>query len=169
MTQWLVPFVYENRKGLNPNLFRDSPAGNVHGISIKVDSDVFVYSPALLILGKEYKSLQLKMCLIRIASLILPVFFLILIACSIANRKPGKLTIKTVERLRIILILLLPICAGLFLTQSSCYFRTTFNTKQKHPEMAAEYISLLNKYRDNGVITEATYQKRLKIIRDLSK
>ncbi|MBI5360084.1 MAG: hypothetical protein HZA48_05820 [Planctomycetes bacterium] len=171
LSPWLIPYVYENRNGLKPAVFRDSPASDKYGISIKVDDGIFVYSPAAIVFNRYYKMLLYELYAVRLISAGLPIFFLILLMRHTPKRRLNKLPPKRpslLKKLAGISIFLISMFAGTIPNQITCYVMIHFS-RYKHPEMAAEYVSLLNKYRDNGVITEATYQKRLKIIRDLSK
>lgn len=46
LSPWLIPYVYENRNGVDPEKFQDSPADSDSGrrYSVRVDDGIYVYS-----------------------------------------------------------------------------------------------------------------------------
>ena len=160
LSPWRVPYVYENRNGLDPSLFADSPA-HADGecrYSIRVDEGVYVsvvggerhverynrawwahHSPSVWGIG-------------LLAGALVSVVVLLLISwkLSLTGLLVGAASAA---------------CAALpgVATGASCYIMTPLFSRDPR-EMIALQKDLLQKYHGRGVISDATYQKAMAAI-----
>lgn len=162
LSPWYVPFIYENRRGQNENMFSESPVNNDHGenYSVRVDEGIFVYSSGAIDSFKTYTLFKMRLykgyCFFAFTYVL--VFFLFI---SVLTKK-----------FQGILIALSVSVYGYFINvgsmvRSTCYATDVFS-KYEHIDKAEVYVELLNKYHDAGVISDETYAKRLKIMEELS-
>ena len=171
LSPWLEPFVYENRRGLEKNIFADSPVNRdkKQYYSIKVDDEIYVYSVGAMMYYHDYARVMAKRNMTHIIVWSIPVLSFVLLILFIwlfikAKRPTDKLPKWWLKPLKVtvgILMLLLSVIIGLKkheVYEISCYMILSNNFLHR-PKMISQYNVLLDKYRQRGVITDATYQK----------
>jgi hypothetical protein len=148
-----LAFIYENRTGMNADKFRGSPANDDSGehYSINIDKLVFVSS----VDGKAiYRRMspELPWMFLCFGSGLL--FLLITIALKLRMNKSANKS----ERVwpQTILLMLFTAIVG-WQGQPTCYISSPLNKSGKY--FVPEQIQLLEKYRRNGIINDATYDK----------
>lgn len=165
LTRFGDPFVYENRRGIDPRKFADSAAtrdGN-RRYSVRVDKDVYVWSvgarqacETLALWRPRLKAASYAVGLIVLGFLALFMRESVIIARreSGAAKRWGSGIASALGGLLGALFaasILFPVFAR------SCY-EQSINWSRK-PKLTAEYKTLLAKYHKRGVINEATYKK----------
>lgn len=160
MSPWRVPFVYENRRGLDESLFEDSLANEdiERNYSVQIDDDVYIYSVGGMIFYHEYKSLIFQMFLGRFAAPFLALIFLILYIRETRKQKTEK-KISHFFRHFIFVLANLGIWT-VFFSQAiiSCYIVDSLRLHRR-ADFIKTYNALLEKYRERGVIKGETYDK----------
>lgn len=153
LSPWGLPYVYENRAGLDPARFGDSPAnGDSKGrYSVRVDNDVYISSVGGQYYAQEYDSEWWEHYAPRfIGAGLLGVSLVVLVL--LFRAQAGRAGV---------LALALSGAAGVGVSQLShmtCYIMSAlFSHRDK--EMVAQQAALLDKYHASGVINDATYAK----------
>lgn len=169
LSPWQEPFMYENRRGLPEDKFSDSPVNQdkKQNYSLKVDEGIYVYSLGSMDLYLEYNDFTKKMWRTRIISIGVLIIFIFLF---IISKKPTAKT-NTIKAIRTVLssiLFLASVIIGIIPLGVSCY-KMTYFSPYRRPEMIAQYNVLLDKYRQRGVITDATYQKIKQGLADVDK
>jgi hypothetical protein len=167
LSPWFEPFMYENRRNLPANMFVDSPANQdeEQNYSIKVDESIYVYSMKAALYSQEYSLLmkeveraRLSQKIIKIAMIILIIIFVYLFIRAKRSVAKQVWWVKTLKICGSGLVFLTSLIIGGIETRVTCYIMDIFDLG-RHPEMISQYTALLDKYRQRGVITDATYQK----------
>lgn len=159
MSPWLMPYVYENRNGLNQVLFADSPArrDSKKLYSIQVDDGIYVYSVGGRFYNKKLSVMWWQRYgprILGVGLILTAVVFLVLI-------------IRSSKKTAIIGILALAGSVGggigfgfKNITYATCYIMSLLFS-WRDPEMIVQQKELLDKYHENGVINDMTYEKSL--------
>jgi hypothetical protein len=157
ISPWGVPYVYENRIGLDPQLFADSPVQNDKGhyYSNKVDEDVFVYSIGCIPVAQEYIKLnRAKMIASDTAIGGIVLFAILWIICRARPRSRVRQAAGVIAG-----------AFGIFLSffvpqvfSVSCYEPMPYGEWRKG-EVMVDYYDLLQKFRARGIIADEGYEK----------
>ncbi|HUT56255.1 MAG TPA: hypothetical protein VNA25_00105 [Phycisphaerae bacterium] len=158
LSPWQVPYVYENRKGLDPKLFADSPANRdpKGRYSVRVHDGIYVYSVGGELYVQDERQLWWERTRPRLVGVAL-------LAAAVA------LAVFVVRGKAIVLGLLavagpgalgFAVGTGHYLT---CYIMSPLFYR-RNSQMVARQKELLGKYRDRGVITRATYDRAMSAI-----
>lgn len=155
LSPWFIPYVYENRTGADPASFVDSLATrDQRGWCLaRVDERVFVYSVAAQFYAKRYdeewwdyngpRFLGAGLLVLALGS------FVLLVRSTAWGSAKGMAAILVSGALGYLTSEAL---------QVSCYAaRSLFH--RRDPQMLTQQRELLEKYRNRGVIAEATYKK----------
>ncbi|MBI5779753.1 MAG: type II secretion system protein GspG [Planctomycetes bacterium] len=183
LSSWFEPFVYENRNGLPENLFSDSPVNKYKGglYSIRVADGIYVYSVGAIsyyqdyidALAKRTRTRIIVWCLPFISFILLNIFlYLFIKANKLSNRNPAKLWIKLIKIAGGIIIILGTVLIGLkkpMQNTVSCYSMAPYFDLSRRPEIISQYNDLLDKYHQQGIIKDATYQKTRKAMDEVNK
>lgn len=160
ITLWGEPFIYENREGFPASAFADSEAtrDTEQKYSIKVDNGVYVWSIAA---DQQYHKYKVWILRLRILFAAVIAASLILLATYIWytwKATGGKFwrsilwsTAKAVLGLLAVTFLVFPIFVR------TCYAMST--TRLRTPELTHDYITLITKYHNRGVISDKAYKK----------
>ena len=158
LSPWLLPYNYENRVGSKPQAFEGSLAdGNRWGYSIQVDDGVFISSVGGYLYTGKLNELWWE---------------------RYGPRFPGGLLIAIGFTLAILgfrkkrsfrpLWAIVAVIAGFFvgvhmIHRVTCYIMSNLFS-HRSPEMVAMQRDLLEKYRNNGVISEETYRRAVSAV-----
>ncbi|MBM4037893.1 MAG: hypothetical protein FJ290_05205 [Planctomycetes bacterium] len=163
LSPWLVPYVYENRNGLAPTLFADSPANADRGerYSLRVDEGIYVHSVGGLLCAQvrdrhwwEYHGPQFVGYALLAAALAL------VVTLVWRSKRVPKATVFTVA----VSATIGSLAGGFY---AMCYaMRSLFS--RRSPELISQQRDLLAKYHSRCVINEASYQKAMTAIDILS-
>jgi hypothetical protein len=162
LSPMLEPFIYENRRGLPENLLVDSPVNRDKNgdYSLKVDDGIYLYSSSSVFYHdrySEYLSDKTKYTIYAVGFALLALII-------------GIVLIKARRIIKGILILV-SILTGIYIpnmSRGTCYTWTLYPLYER-PDMIGLYNSLLEKYRQRGVINDATYQKSKTSIEKINK
>jgi hypothetical protein len=151
-----VPYVYENRSGMDKAMFAHSLA-DTRGDkpwSIKVDRDIYVYSLAGFSIYEGYVTSR------REVFLIVAVPVTLLIVFTILYRRARKRTADGSSPSAIIFNgLALSVLIGLFCAPAiSCYV-PSLRWGERGRASIQTRLDLLKKYHEKGVISDATFAK----------
>jgi len=160
LSPWFIPYMYENRNGLDASAFADSPAERDKRAwcVARVDEGVYVCSIGAQLRAREHDEAWWAFNGPRLLGVGL---LLLALGCFAAvMRSPWRRAAKGAAAI------LVSGALG-FLTskasQVSCYAMVPFfHTRQ--PEIVAQQRKLLKKYRRRGVLAEATYAKALEAL-----
>jgi hypothetical protein len=156
MTGWLVPFVYENRTGLDPALFADSPANGRKSdrYSARVDDGIYVYALGGQLYSRDYDARWWEYHGPRMAGGGL--LLLSLGALVVLWRSSRKAAIAGA---------VIALGAGGLGTLAGSTYATWYVMVplfgRRDAQMVAQQKELLDKYRSRGIIGDATHQKAL--------
>ncbi len=154
LTPWMVPYVSENRAGLDASIFADSPAnGDGQGqYSIRVDDGVYVYAIGGIGYARAYNEMWWEYRIPRIWGFGL--LGMAAVCLSILVFLSWRAGLAAVGVGATGLVLALP------MTATSCYVVAPLFS-QRSPEMITTQRRLLEKHHSKGVISDATYQKAI--------
>lgn len=165
ITVWGEPFIYENRRGLPSSAFADSKATGDKGqsYSVMVDSGIYVWSLAAEQKHQEYLVWTRNLKLMRIAVVAVSLMIL-LVYINLTWRAKGRrfwrtsgiVTAETLLSVFVFGFLVFPTFVR------SCYQIAV--TRLRTPELTKDYITLITKYHDRGVIGDKAYEKIIKTI-----
>lgn len=165
---WGIPYIYENRAGLDKKIFKDSPVkyDTRHRYSVKVDEDVYFYSVGGVVMYEKYGMAMIKQYVIIILPLLFAAVFFVLFIIA----KPN-LRFMHWEFLKVIIAVVLVVGIPLYVLISPA-FRYRFwpanlvDNSEPHndeidktfrPEMVKTYQQTIEKYYSNNLIKESTY------------
>lgn len=168
---WGEPFIYENRKGLDARKFADSGANadTARIYSRHVDADVYIWSLGAQQAYQTYSlcapHLRLARILIDTAALLLLALYVHSTVRSVDSRYTG---LKRVGRIAwsllggtvlglILMAIIFPVAMG-----PTCYIWGV--TRSRTPKLTRDYLALMAKYRDRGIISGSAYEKLVKAI-----
>jgi hypothetical protein len=152
---WLLPYNYENRNGLPAAAFRQSPAkGDRWGCSVRVDDGVYVFSSGGYVYAQGYRRAWWQRNGPRLFGL-----FLISIGIAIAVYRFFR------ARAGHPLLAIFAVIPGFLfggtlyvMNQATCYVMSRAFSR-RNPAMISLQTRLLDSYREQGVISEETYQR----------
>ncbi len=147
-----IPYMYENRNGLDASLFADSPVGRDSDgrYSVHVDKGVYVYSVG----GLHYAELidKSRARRVRIALLLAALLVASTALLIWAARVKGGI---------IALAAMLGIGSlGYFASQVSCYVMSSL-FRYRDPKIVVRQKELLEKQHASGIISDQTYERVL--------
>ncbi len=160
LSPWHIPYVYENRSGLEPSAFADSPVDRDpdRRFSVAVDDGVYVYS-----VGGEFYVEQLRQ---QWWERNLPRFVGAgLIALALVSAV--ALSLSRVGAAANFIALAISAALGLgghAASYATCYVPSPLFS-YRDSAMVQRQKELLARYRDAGVIGEATYQRAVEAAR----
>lgn len=162
---WGEPYIYENRSGLDPNKFVDSGAtvDTKQIYSVKVDKDIYLWSLAAQNTYKDYALwkpiVSTFQVIVILTSLVL---FILFIKTSFRQasrysgfKKFGYLLFSLLSGLVIgfatsaLTLFMIPV--------GTCYAMSSISYRS--PELTKEYLALIDKYHERGVINGKAYEK----------
>lgn len=165
LSPYSVPYILENRSGQPEEKFKNSPLNDKiparEKYSVEVDKGIFIYSPAILYHAHaqanhadKIKAFSLFKTLSQIAGAILAILFL-----SSFNFSTVKVFI--ISSIEAIIGLAAIGVAFLIATQNytSCYRPSSFDLPPRNPNTLNLCSEILEKYKQNGIINESSYQK----------
>lgn len=156
LSPWLVPYIYENRNGLDQAIFTDSPAPQNKSCrySICVDKGIYVYSTGGEIYTQLLHEEWLGYYFPRILGLFLILTAFLLLIIRILRKKSSKILG--------VLLLVGSVTTGATLSSAtvSCYIMNPFFNR-RDPKMIERQRQMLDKYHNSGVINDAAYEKAL--------
>ena len=155
---WGIPYMYENRTGLAASAFADSPATHPDGrYSLKVDDGIYLWCISAKGLAGELAVLDARKSIRQVAGWVM-------IALFVAGLL--WLTFRIYSGLGcagwLAMLISLPVGAAVSGIGPMCYSMIPFFSRRDPATIAAQQ-QLLAKYRDAGVITDATYQRALAV------
>lgn len=155
---WGVPYVYENRKGFAASVFAHSPA-NYDGrglYSVKVDEGVYLWSAGGKVMADDLSALEWRELIPRLLGGLL-LSAAVAIGVWWAVRRQWRMGAAGVVG---ILVLVLGGSAyhAVHVIRVSILWPEFY---RRDPAMFVLQQHFLTRYRDSGVITDATYQRAL--------
>jgi hypothetical protein len=166
---YLLPYLYENRRGAPPGVFAHSPVdADPDGLwSRQVDDGIYVLCTDLKWLAEERAAERAAYCLLLLRTAGPALLFGILFAFSTARarRRGAKAGLGRTILLRVggtILLLgsLLPWAGNAMIT---CYSPARLSLRHR-TAMAAECRRVLTRYREQGMIRPETCQRFLDVL-----
>lgn len=173
LTVWHEPYVYENRIGLDQEKFADSGAtlDVKRKYSIQVDENIFAWSTAA---EKNYHEYSHWNRVIYGTWNAVRVVFLLTFAVygffmwrsyekvSSVGKKITRLVVTFISAGLVGAFLgMMAFCVGI----RSCYEPMIFYPRRT-TEVTSDYLQLVDKYRERGIITDKTYKKIVKVIEE---
>jgi hypothetical protein len=153
LSPWLLPYIYENRNDCDATAFRGSLAdGDRWGVSVRVDEGVHVFSTGGYLYAREVDAMQWARLRPRLLGAILLV---IGIGGAIYSAVQTKRLLPT---LGIVAIIPGLIVAAYFWIIVITHGGHRAHFSRRDPEMVSLQMELLDKYRENGVISEEAYR-----------
>jgi hypothetical protein len=153
---WGIPYVYENRNGLPASVFADSPATHPDGrFSLKVDEGIYLWCISAKGPAGELAVLEARKSIRQVAGWVM-------IALFVAALLWWTFRIYTGLGCAGWLAMLISLPAGAVMTTvgTTCYVMIPFFSHRDPTTIAAQQ-ELLARYRDAGVITDATYRRAM--------
>jgi len=156
LSPWLVPYVYENRNGLDPNIFRDSPVTRDRRgrYSVRVDDGIYVYSVGGQVYSRKfdrewwaYYGPFFAGCGLVLASVVLVVVLM-----------------RRSKKLGLIGGMAMLVSAGGIYALKACYITCYVPSplfSYRYPEILSKQRELLDSFHQRGVICDETYTKAL--------
>ena len=155
LSPWMVPYVYENRNGLDPALFADSPADEdeQRQYSVEVDDGVYVYSLHAKPEAETLNATRRQQRRVRVVGwtlVLVGVGSFVALVCVSWKGALASLAALFVAALTSPLL------------EPSCYAMAMSPLfDRRDPEIMAQRRELLDKYHSRGVIGDAAYAKSL--------
>lgn len=160
LSPWRLPYVYENRKGLDARLFDGSPADSDHKrlYSTQVDDGVFIYSVGGQIFAQRLDQMWWERNTPRMigGGLLLAAFVLTALLLRSSKKAAGAGLI--------VLIASGAAGAGMHLaSHTTCYVMSPL-FHRRDAAMVDKQRQLLDKYHQSGVLGDEAYRKALAAI-----
>lgn len=167
---WGDPFIYENRNGLSKSAFSHSGV-NVDKeqiYSIQVDDGIYVWS---LSAQQQYNRYKYWHGRLNVAYAIVIIVSLVFIALFISScwRVSRRLANRVERALKLGWSMLSGLLVALFvffffmpLGAATCYEMSVMWARE--PKLTKDYIAIMQKYRDKGIISNQAYNKLLKAL-----
>jgi len=158
LSPWMVPYIYENRIGMDRQAFADSPAGvdTKRRYSVEVDKGgVYVYSVGGQLYAEKLDSMQwddTQMILFGLGLLLAALVFTALMFVSSAAAITGTLALIGSAAIAFSFHYNRP--------QELCYMMSPLFS-DRNPELVPRQKELLDKYRDAGVLGDQAYHKAM--------
>ena len=154
MTPWMLPYVYENRAGLDPAKFQGSPADTdrARRYSVRVADGVYVYSVGAQCYAADYDRWWWGINGVRLlGAAMIPGAIVMIVRAVRASRKAP--------------VVLFVVAAGLGLVahgmnHATCYVMSNI-FGQRDRGMIARQRELLESCHARGILNDATYRKVL--------
>jgi hypothetical protein len=152
---WGIPYVYENRNGLPASAFADSPATHPDGrFSLKVDDGIYLWCISAKGPAGELAVLEARRSVRSAAGWVMIALSVVILLWWAFRVYPGPGVVGWVA-------MLISLPAGAMTAGGyTCYQMSPFFSHRDPATIAAQQ-ELLAKYRDAGVITDATYRRAL--------
>jgi len=157
LSPWFIPYVYENRRGLDPARFRDSPAeeDGERRYSVAVDDGVYVYSVGAQEYAAKLDRLWWRDNWPRFAGVGLLLAAVVMLVVFLRRVRWGRKAALAVT--------VAAAGAGAFVgtaARVTCYIMAPLFYR-RDPQMLARRRELLERYRRRGVIGQEAYEKAL--------
>ena len=160
LSPWLLPYNYENRDDGEAGEFQHSLAnGDRWGYSTRVDDGVYVSSTGGYLYSQDLRLAWWKHYWPRFLGVIL-------ILCGIAVAFWNVVRVRRKRPLLTIIAVIPGFLAGAFWyfgNRATCYIMVELFARRT-PEMVSLQMELLDKYRENGVISEDTYRRAVSAV-----
>jgi len=152
---WGIPYVYENRNGLPASAFADSPATHPDGrYSVKVDDGIYLWCISAKGPAGELAVLEARKSIRQIAGWVMIALSVVILLWWAFRVYPGPGVVGWVA-------MLISLPAGAMTADGhTCYAMIPFFSRRDSAAIAAQQ-ELLARYRDAGVITDATYRRAM--------
>ena len=159
-SHWLIPYVYENRRGLDPSQFAGSPADRDHGrwYSVQADEGIYAYSVGAMIRSREHAPHMLK-CYgwmgITLAVVLVSLGLFLFLPEETASpfeNFGGRL-------FRVVVFPAVALFLGFVLVPRLTGGPLRYFGLDRHADMRTAYVEEMERYRDSGVIDEITFTR----------
>ena len=152
---WGIPYVYENRNGLPASAFADSPATHPDGrFSLKVDEGIYLWCISAKGPAGELAVLEARRSVRSAAGWVMIALFVAALLWWTFRVYPGLGCAGWLA-----MLISLPVGA-MTAVGHTCYAMIPFFSRRDPAAIAAQQ-ELLARYRDAGVITDATYRRAM--------
>ncbi len=152
---WGIPYVYENRNGLAASAFAGSPATDPDGrYSLKVDDGIYLCSISAKGPARELAALEARKSIRQVTGWVMIGLSVVILLWWTFRVYPGPGLGGWVA-----MLISLPVGAGTTVGHT-CYSMSALFSYRDPATIAAQQ-ELLAKYRDAGVITDATYRRAI--------
>jgi hypothetical protein len=153
---WGIPYMYENRNGLAASAFADSPATHPDGrYSLKVDDGIYLWCISAKGPAGELAALEARKSIRQVAGWVMIALFVAGLLWLTFRIYPGLGCAGWLA-----MLISLPAGAVMTTVGTMCYVMIPFFSRRDPATIAAQQ-ELLAKYRDAGVITDATYRRAI--------
>ncbi len=160
LSPWLTPYGYENRNGIEPSKFNDSPANSDSQgrYSVVVDDGVFLYSTGGQVYAEQLHKMWWEDNWPRFFGGALLLVAVSLVVITIRSSKMAAIT-------GVAALLVSGGAGGLMggFSHTTCYIMMPL-FHRRDAEMVVRQKHLLDKYHLNGVIGDKTYQRAISAI-----
>ena len=160
LSPWLIPYVYENRSGVDPKKFQGSPADvdSSRRYSVRVDDGIYLYSIGGQFYADKLDRMEREANSPRWLGCVLILVAVVCVVVMARRSRRGKLAG--------VVALLLSAGAGAVLggTRATCYVMSPLFSS-RDPEMGARRRALLDRYHQSGVIGDETYAKAVSALK----
>jgi hypothetical protein len=157
---WLLPYIYENRNGLDASAFAHSPVNRdaAGRYSVRVDDGVYIYSVG----GESFAQVVFvqKALATAIGAVALALFIAAIVYAVKNVRQAKRRAVAFSSSWSAIFGTLLVGLAVMFVSVPGGHNEALLFSKYE-PTMVVRQRELLDKYRGAGVISEETYRKSL--------
>lgn len=168
LSEWGEPLIYENRNGLPPELFSNSGATNDAGrnYSAEVDNGIYLWTLG----GQQAYDNYSRWHKHRASILRLGIFFGLLYVLSSFSfillmhmqTLYQKRLLWSFVRDSLLAFIILGFAGSSLGSVESCYIPA--RTAERTPELTNDYLALMQKYHEQGIIQDATYVKLKKAL-----
>ncbi len=155
LSPWLLPYVYENRNGLDPDLCRGSPADAdpKRRYSVRVDEGVYVYSIGGRLYAEEMDRLWWERNRPRFfGAALLAAALVLTVVLAVRRGRRGRAAPV------VLLAAAFAGAGGHFLGQVTCYVMAPL-FYERDAKMVARQRALLDTYHRRGVIGDEAYDR----------
>jgi len=160
LSPWLLPYVYENRRGLPESAFADSPVNRdpQRRYSVEVDDGIYLSSVGAELYAAEVDELWWADVRLRILGWVL----IALAALPVVLLYRSRLAMASAGAA---LALSATGGAGLgAMSHITCYIMSELFSR-RDPRMVSRRIALLDRYHAAGILNDASYEKALSAVR----
>lgn len=170
---WGEPFIYENHRGIDAGAFADSGAmiDFKRAYSIKVDEGIYVWSVAAQQNHHEYLAgLRVVLAWAGLLVLLCVVLFGFYVVWTIRSVGSGYTGWRRARRILwslcgggaislLVCLVAFPLASG-----GTCYAWSL--TRRRTPELTRDYLSVMEKYHERGVISDNAYRKIVEAMKE---
>ncbi|MCL5102783.1 MAG: hypothetical protein M1133_01540 [Armatimonadetes bacterium] len=167
LSPWGEPYIYENRQALKESIFVDSGAtlDKARAYSVRVDRGIYIWSVAAQQHDAEYRHWTHVLGFIRVLIAVVGIGCLVVFLLLTWRRLSADLTlakklfgmVASAAPGLLISFGLLAVFFPVFVRTCYAWSRLTLRT----PERTKDYIAVLRRYHDRGVISDRAYRKLL--------